>query len=107
TLVWQGTRNPLRAQRIAGTVEWTAREMVSPEGGFCSSLDADSEHEEGKFYVWSEAEIDRLLGTRTALFKRHYDVTSSGNWESHNILNRLDNPALGDAATEAELAACR
>ncbi len=107
TLVWQDTRSPLYAQRVAETVEWVAREMVTQEGGFCSSLDADSEHEEGKFYVWSEAEIDRLLGPRAALFKRHYDVSGPGNWEGHNILNRLNAPVLADDNTEGELAACR
>src|SRR5439155_25632389 len=69
-----------------------------------SSLDADSEHEEGKFYIWSEAEIDAVLGDRTGVFKEVYDVTAGGNWEGHNILNRLAHPALANAATEAELA---
>jgi uncharacterized protein YyaL (SSP411 family) len=81
--------------------------MTHPEGGFYSSLDADSEHEEGKFYVWSEAEIDAALGDRAALFKRLYDVSAEGNWEGRNILNRLDHQALADEATEAELAHCR
>ncbi len=107
TLVWQETRSPLYAQRIAETVDWVSREMVTAEGGFCSSLDADSEHEEGKFYVWSEAAIHKHLGPRAALFKQHYDVTPQGNWEGHNILNRLQNLAFHDDATEAELAACR
>jgi len=107
TLVWQDTRSSLYAQRIAETVDWLAREMVTPDGGFCSSLDADSEHEEGKFYVWSEPEIDRLLGPRAAPFKRHYDVSGPGNWEGHNILNRLAAPALLDDNTEGELSACR
>src|SRR6059058_5085722 len=107
TLVWQETRDPLYAQRVAETIGWLEREMTHPEGGFYSSLDADSEHEEGKFYVWSEAEIDAVLGDRSALFKRFYDVSAEGNWEDHNILNRLQNPALADAETEAELARCR
>src|SRR5712691_7764886 len=107
TLVWQETRDPLYAQRVAETIRWLEREMVNEEGGFASSLDADSEHEEGKFYVWSEAEIDAVLGGGAALFKRFYDVSTAGNWEGHNILNRLDHPALADVETEAELARCR
>jgi hypothetical protein len=106
-LVWQETRDPLYAQGIDETLKWIAREMTHPEGGFFSSLDADSEHEEGKFYVWSEAEIDVLLGERASLFKRFYDVAAAGNWEGHNILNRLAAPGLADETTEAELAECR
>jgi len=107
TLVWQETKSPLYRQRIEETLGWAAREMLTPEGGFASSLDADSEHEEGKFYVWSEAEIDAVLGERAALFKRFYDVDTEGNWEGHSILNRLNTPALADHATEGELAECR
>jgi uncharacterized protein YyaL (SSP411 family) len=107
TLVWQETRDPLYAQRVVETIGWLEREMTHPGGGFYSSLDADSEHEEGKFYVWSAAEIDSLLGDRAALFKRYYDVSAEGNWEGHNILNRLQTPAIADAATETELARCR
>src|SRR5439155_7192235 len=59
------------------------------------------------FYVWSEAEIDAVLGNRSALFKRFYAAGAAGNWEDHNILDRLQNPALADAETEAELARCR
>ncbi|MBV9521553.1 MAG: thioredoxin domain-containing protein, partial [Alphaproteobacteria bacterium] len=106
-LVWPETRSALYAQRIAETIDWLAREMTLPEGGFCSSLDADSERQEGKFYVWTEAEIDSLLGARAALFKRHYDVSAHGNWEGRTILNRSSEPGPGDPATEGELAACR
>ncbi|MGH6969074.1 MAG: thioredoxin domain-containing protein, partial [Stellaceae bacterium] len=103
TEAWRETRRPLYAARIAETVAWLERETRLPEGGFASSLDADSEREEGKFYVWSEAEIDALLGSRAARFKEIYDVTLAGNWEGHTILNRLHHlDWLGDE--EAALA---
>jgi len=107
TLVWQETKSPLYLQRIEETLDWVGREMLTPEGGFASSLDADSEHEEGKFYVWSEVEIDAVLGERAALFKRFYDVDVEGNWEGHSILNRLKMPVLADAEPERELGHCR
>ena len=106
-LVWPEVRDPLYAQRVAETIGWLQREMSTDDGGFCSSLDADSEHEEGKFYVWSAAEIDAVLGEEAPLFKEFYDVTPDGNWENQNILNRLDHPALADAGTEDLLARCR
>ena len=107
TLVWQEVRDPLYAQRVAETIGWLEREMLTSEGGFASSLDADSEHEEGKFYVWSAAEIDAVLGADAVVFKQLYDVTPEGNWEGHTILNRLLHPALADPETEALLARCR
>ncbi len=87
-LVWQETRTPLFATRIEETVHWVLREMIAPGGGFSATIDADSEGEEGKFYVWSEAEIDALLGPDAPLFKQFYDVTPAGNWEHKTILNR-------------------
>jgi len=107
TLVWQETKSPLYRQRIDETLGWVIREMMTPEGGFASSLDADSEHEEGKFYVWSEAEIEDALGDRASLFKHFYDVIPEGNWEGKNILNRSKLPELADEETEQSLAACR
>lgn len=107
TLVWQETKNPLYRDRVDETLGWVSREMVTAEGGFASSLDADSEHEEGKFYVWSEAEMDQVLGERATLFKRFYDVTPEGNWEEKNILNRSKAPERADEQTERELASCR
>ncbi len=90
TLLWQGTRSPLYKQRIDETAEFLIREMVTEGGGFASSLDADSEGEEGKFYVWSEAEIDQVLTPeRSGLFKQVYDVRPTGNWEGKTILHRL------------------
>ena len=77
-------------ERAEETVGWLAREMTTPDGAFCASLDADSEGEEGKFYVWSRAEIEEVLGPNDAeFFAAHYDVTTGGNFEGHNILNRL------------------
>jgi uncharacterized protein YyaL (SSP411 family) len=112
TLVWQETKAPLFRARIAETADWVLREMrAAPDAdghrGFASSLDADSEHEEGKFYVWDAAEIDAALGADAPLFKSIYDVTPGGNWEGRNILNRIANPDLHDDATEAGLAAGR
>jgi hypothetical protein len=107
TEVWLDTRSPLYRQRIEETIDWVFREMAAPQGGFASAFDADSEHEEGKFYVWEEGEIDRLLGTDAPIFKTHYDVTPSGNWEHKTILNRRQSPFPADDATEAMLARCR
>ncbi|MCB9948574.1 MAG: thioredoxin domain-containing protein [Rhodospirillaceae bacterium] len=107
TLVWQDTGDPLLRTRLEETVAWVLREMVAEDGGFASTLDADSEGEEGRFYVWSEDEIDRLLLHRAELFKRHYDVGPSGNWEGKVILNRRHQAGLADAETEAALAEAR
>jgi uncharacterized protein YyaL (SSP411 family) len=104
TLVWQETKSPLYAARIAETCDWTLREMVADSGGFAASYDADSEGIEGKFYVWSEAEIDAVLGLDDgAFFKRAYDVTAQGNWEHHTILHRNRSPALMNDAEEERL----
>ena len=105
--LWRDTREPLYAARIAETIVWLLREMVTESGAFASTIDADSEGEEGKFYVWDAAEIDRLLGDAAPLFKRHYDVSPHGNWEEKTILNRSARPEFADAETEAKLAHSR
>ena len=93
--LYRETGSRLYAQRIEETVAWLLREMVAEGGGFAASLDADSEGEEGKFYVWSAAEVREVLGAEEAgVFAEAYDVTAAGNWEGHNILNRLRNPLL-------------
>ncbi len=98
---------PLYRQRARETVEWLKREMTTSEGAFCASLDADSEGEEGKFYVWSHAEVIEHLGAEDGeFFARHYDVTPAGNFEGHNILNRLK-PQNRSDADEARLSALR
>ena len=85
--LWQATRDDEVRRVAVETVEWVAREMTSPEGGFYSSLDADSEGHEGKFYVWDEDEIDALLGGDSRAFKSYYGVSPGGNFEGRNILN--------------------
>jgi uncharacterized protein YyaL (SSP411 family) len=71
------------------TLDYVLREMTRPDGGFYSTQDADSEGDEGKFFVWSKAEVEQILGTDDArVFNAWYDVTGAGNWEGRNILNR-------------------
>ena len=87
TEAYQLTQKPLYKQVIEETLAWVTREMTSDEGGFYSALDADSEGEEGKFYVWTEAEVDALLGDDAPLAKAYFNVTSAGNFEGKSILN--------------------
>jgi uncharacterized protein len=82
------TQNPLYKKVIEETLEFVRRELMSKEGGFYSALDADSEGEEGKFYVWSEQAFDDLLGEDSTLAKRYFGVSSPGNFEGHTILER-------------------
>ena len=101
------TGNELFRERAKETVTWLAQEMTIWEGAFCASLDADSEGEEGKFYVWSRDEIVATLGEEdAAFFAEHYDVIAGGNFEGHTILNRLQRHERS-AADEARLAALR
>jgi uncharacterized protein len=89
------------------TLDWVLREMQGEEGGYYSTQDADSEGVEGKFYVWSEEEVRRLLGAGADEFCRAYDVTASGNWEGENILHRPSGFSSGDAELEASLLEAR
>ncbi|HEU4749399.1 MAG TPA: thioredoxin domain-containing protein, partial [Gemmatimonadaceae bacterium] len=84
--LWQATKDNEVERVTVETVDWLEREMTSSAGGFYSSLDADSEGHEGKFYVWTEGEIDSLLGGDAPAFKRYYGVTRGGNFEGKNIL---------------------
>ena len=101
--------DPLYAARAAETVGWLVRDMTAEArdglAAFAASEDADSDGEEGKFYVWTEAEVDALLGADSPAFKRAYDVTAEGNWEGHTILRRTTPP--GDPAQEIVLARAR
>jgi uncharacterized protein len=101
--------DPLYAQRAAETVEWMVRDMTAERlagrAAFAASEDADSEGEEGRFYVWTEPEVDALLGDASAAFKHAYDVTPTGNWEGHTILRRMTTAGTEDE--EAALARSR
>ncbi len=80
------TSNPKFESTIKETIEWMKREMYDPSGGFYSALDADSEGEEGKFYVWTYDEIKKLAGKDSAMIQEYYDVRKGGNWEGKNAL---------------------
>ena len=89
---YQLTKNKEYKRIVYQTLEFIERELSSPEGGFYSSLDADSEGEEGKFYVWEKKEIDRALGKDATLFCDFYNVNAIGNWEhKQNILLKSEN----------------
>ena len=83
TDAWTATRNPLFARVAEETAAWVMREMQSPEGGYYSSLDADSEHEEGKFYVWTPAEVQSLVSAEEyAVLAPHYGLDGPPNFEN-------------------------
>lgn len=83
---WRITKDELYRSIVRETLDWMLREMRSPEGGFYSSLDADSEGEEGKFYVWTIDEIRTVLDTESAeLIIKYYNATPTGNFEHQNI----------------------
>src|SRR5215212_2891907 len=85
---YQVTGNPRYRQVVEETLEYVRREMTHPEGGFYSTQDADSEGEEGKFFVWTVDEVDRLLGPEDgALFRAYFDVAPGGNFEHKSILH--------------------
>lgn len=97
---YQSTGKELYREIVYESLDFIAREMTSPEGAFYSALDADSDGEEGKYYVWTEAEIDELLGQDADAFKKINQVNKDGNWEhGKNILHRKKS----DAEEAAEL----
>ncbi len=109
TLAHAHRPDPLYAERATETVGWMIRDMtaerVDGHAAFAASEDADSEGEEGRFYVWTETEVDALLGADATAFKQSYDVTPGGNWEGHTILRRVT--PRGTDTQEAMLARCR
>ncbi|PRD53138.1 thioredoxin domain-containing protein [Phyllobacterium myrsinacearum] len=105
TYAYAETKDELFRMRIEETVGWLKREMLANGQRFASSLDADSEGEEGRFYVWSADEIPATPDFE--IFRAVYDVAAEGNWEGKTILNRLTSSGSSDAATEAHLAKAR
>ena len=83
---YQITKDPFYLDVLKKTLDFVLREMTSPDGGFYSAYDADSEGVEGKFYVWTKKEIKEILGDDADIFCLYYDVTDGGNWEGNNIL---------------------
>ncbi|MBI5697280.1 MAG: thioredoxin domain-containing protein, partial [Thaumarchaeota archaeon] len=84
---YQLTKDSFYLDVIQKTLDFVLREMTSPEGGFYCALDADSEGQEGKFYVWKKKEIAEILGKNADVFCLYYDVTDGGNFEGETILN--------------------
>jgi len=105
---WQVTGDGVFRRVAEETLEFVRRELRSEEGGFYSSLDADSEGEEGRFYVWTAHELERALGIDdAAAVARAFDVTEAGNFEGRNILHPVtpDAAAVLDRVRERLLAA--
>ena len=77
---------------VADTITWLEQELTDKDGGFYSALDADSEGEEGKFYVWNKEDFEIALGQTSSLMEDYFNVTDEGNWEyGNNILYRTEN----------------
>jgi uncharacterized protein YyaL (SSP411 family) len=100
---WQNSGDPLFARVIEQSAAWALREMQSPEGGYYSSLDADSEHEEGKFYVWQRDEIRALLSAdEYALTAAYYGLDNPANFE-HRAWNLRVSASLAEIAQRMEI----
>lgn len=83
---YKRTHKPLYKKIIEETIAFCNRELYEGNGAYYSSLDADSEGEEGKFYIWRKREVDKILGPNAENFEEYFDITSSGNWEFKNVL---------------------
>lgn len=85
--LYRVTKEPVFKRIVEETSAWIKREMTNEDGMFYASFDADSEGEEGLFYVWTKAEIDQILGDESNLFCQYYGVSKNGNFEGKSILN--------------------
>jgi uncharacterized protein YyaL (SSP411 family) len=104
--LWLADQQPLYARIVADTAAWVMREMQSPEGGYYSSLDADSEHEEGKFYVWTPAAVKvALTAEEYAVVEPHYGLDMAPNFEDATAEGGAGAPYTGDATPERDAGA--
>jgi uncharacterized protein YyaL (SSP411 family) len=99
--LWQVTGEPFFRTIVEETLDYVAREMTSPEGGFYSTQDADSEGEEAKFFVWTPDEARAVLGDQADPFLSAYEVTERGNFEGKNILELVGSLEERGALAEA------
>ncbi len=83
---YQATKDPLYKKTVYETLDFVKQELTSADGVFYASLDADSEGVEGKFYVWTKAEVDDVLGDDAVIFSTYYNITAAGNWEHGNSI---------------------
>ncbi len=95
---FQVTKDPAYEKAIKQTIGFITNEFSNGQGGFFSALDADSEGEEGKYYVWRKTEVEEILGPDTEIFCDFFNISETGNWEGSNILRILKKP--GDFAVE-------
>ncbi|GAB4520342.1 MAG: thioredoxin domain-containing protein [Anaerolineae bacterium] len=91
---WQATREPFYKRIAEEIYDYILREMTAPEGGFYSATDADSEGEEGKFFVWTMPEVRELLGDDANIAIEYWGMSQRGNFEGHNILNVPNDDAV-------------
>jgi len=86
THAYQATKDPLYKKTVYETLDFVKQELTSANGAFYASLDADSEGVEGKFYVWTKAEVDNVLGDDAEIFSSYYNITADGSWEHGNSI---------------------
>jgi uncharacterized protein len=98
---WQELGHECYRRVCEETLDWALREMRGPEGGFYSALDADSEGEEGLFYVWTADQIRAVLGEQAEEAIEFYGVTEAGNFEGRNVLHLEGGPSAAQPATLA------
>ena len=93
---WAETGDDMFRERIVESIDWLDREMWIEGAGYASSLDADSEGEEGAFYVWTPEQVETALGSRATRFCALYDITDGGNFEGRSIPNLLLTPHMAE-----------